>query len=123
MYVDRCVCLEYVFKTSSTRLDHAPRITGHQQVPLEVLHQELQAHLSVLHGDLVEVINKDYEGFLHLTSRLTSVQGAVKRIEGPLAVVKVGSVLGRCLCRGCLLDPTWWHVCGDPPRYTDSPAS
>uniref|UniRef100_A0A1D1ZXQ3 Conserved oligomeric Golgi complex subunit 2 n=1 Tax=Auxenochlorella protothecoides TaxID=3075 RepID=A0A1D1ZXQ3_AUXPR len=59
-----------------------------QYVPLEVLHQELQAHLSVLHGDLVEVINKDYEGFLHLTSRLTSVQGAVKRIEGPLAVVK-----------------------------------
>lgn len=78
--------------TPSRHPDHAPRIPLHRQVPLEVLHQELQAHLAVLHGDLVEVINQDYDGFLHLTSRMTSIQGAVKRIEGPLAVVKVGGV-------------------------------
>ncbi|KAK2078871.1 hypothetical protein QBZ16_002561 [Prototheca wickerhamii] len=64
-------------------------------VPLNVLQQELQSHLSVIHNQLVEVINADYDGFVNLTTRMSNLQGAVKRIEAPLAQVQTTAAATR----------------------------
>jgi hypothetical protein len=43
---------------------------------------------------MVEVINEDYSDYVSLSSRLTSVDGAVMRMRKPLLELKV------CVCTG-----------------------
>lgn len=85
----------YFYKIKHVRWQFSESYCAVAQVPLNVLQQELQSHLSVIHNQLVEVINADYDGFVNLTTRMSNLQGAVKRIEAPLAQVQV-SWVGRC---------------------------
>ena len=59
------------------------------QVPLETLSSQLQKYLTVLKGNLVEVINEDYNDFVSLSTKLVNVDGAVTQMQKPLLTLKV----------------------------------
>ncbi|EFJ04548.1 hypothetical protein SELMODRAFT_138550 [Selaginella moellendorffii] len=51
---------------------------------LEALHGELHSHLAVLKNELVDLINRDYNDFVRLSTQLVDVDGAVLRMLTPL---------------------------------------
>ncbi|XP_044486987.1 conserved oligomeric Golgi complex subunit 2 [Mangifera indica] len=53
-------------------------------VPFETLRSELQAHLSSLKHELIDLINRDYTDFVNLSTKLVDVDAAVVRMRAPL---------------------------------------
>uniref|UniRef100_A0A7N0VGM5 Conserved oligomeric Golgi complex subunit 2 n=1 Tax=Kalanchoe fedtschenkoi TaxID=63787 RepID=A0A7N0VGM5_KALFE len=53
-------------------------------VPFDTLRSELHAHLSSLKHELVDLINRDYNDFVNLSTKLVDVDGAVVRMRAPL---------------------------------------
>ncbi|KAK0588047.1 hypothetical protein LWI29_033456 [Acer saccharum] len=53
-------------------------------VPFETLRSELQAHLSSLNHELIDLINRDYADFVNLSTKLVDVDAAVVRMRAPL---------------------------------------
>ncbi|XP_031260478.1 conserved oligomeric Golgi complex subunit 2 isoform X2 [Pistacia vera] len=53
-------------------------------VPFETLRSELQAHLSSLKHELIDLINRDYADFVNLSTKLVDVDAAVVRMRAPL---------------------------------------
>ncbi|GKC30760.1 conserved oligomeric Golgi complex subunit 2, partial [Tanacetum coccineum] len=53
-------------------------------VPFETLRPELQSHLTFLKNESVELLNRDYNDFVNLTSKLVDVDGALLRMREPL---------------------------------------
>ncbi|XP_074278563.1 conserved oligomeric Golgi complex subunit 2 [Silene latifolia] len=54
-------------------------------VPFQTLRSQLQSHLSSLHHDLVDLINRDYADFVNLSTNLIDVDHAVARMRAPLS--------------------------------------
>ncbi|KAA3476168.1 conserved oligomeric Golgi complex subunit 2 [Gossypium australe] len=53
-------------------------------VPFDTLRSELQAHLSSLNHELIDLINRDYADFVNLSTKLVDVDSAVLRMRAPL---------------------------------------
>ncbi|EEF51806.1 conserved oligomeric Golgi complex subunit 2 [Ricinus communis] len=53
-------------------------------VPFDTLRSELQAHLSSLNHELIDLINRDYADFVNLSTKLVDVDAAVVRMRAPL---------------------------------------
>mmetsp|Transcript_5380 Transcript_5380/g.19660 ORF Transcript_5380/g.19660 Transcript_5380/m.19660 type:complete len:776 (+) Transcript_5380:188-2515(+) len=53
-------------------------------VPMDTLKQELASHLSLLKAELVELINRDYNEVVNLSTELVDVQETVGRMRSPL---------------------------------------
>ena len=53
-------------------------------MPLETLKRELQQHLTSLKHELIDYINRDYDDFLLLSSKLFDVDKSVVRMRQPL---------------------------------------
>ncbi|XWS75354.1 hypothetical protein CRYUN_Cryun01aG0079600 [Craigia yunnanensis] len=53
-------------------------------VPFDTLRSELQAHLSSLNHELIDLINRDYADFVNLYTKLVDVDSAVLRMRAPL---------------------------------------
>ncbi|KAL8167108.1 hypothetical protein V2J09_008607 [Rumex salicifolius] len=53
-------------------------------VPFETLRSQLQSHLSALKHELVELINRDYNDFVNLSTKLVDVDSAIARMRAPL---------------------------------------
>ncbi|XP_057972331.1 conserved oligomeric Golgi complex subunit 2 [Malania oleifera] len=54
-------------------------------VPFATLRSELHSHLSSLHRELVDLINRDYNDFVNLSTKLVDVDSAVVRMRAPLS--------------------------------------
>lgn len=54
-------------------------------VPLDVLRDDLGAHLKSLRSSLIELINQDYGHFVNLSSNLVGLDGKIQSITDPLA--------------------------------------
>lgn len=57
-------------------------------VPFDTLRSELQSHLSSLKHELVDLINRDYNDFVNLSTKLVDVEGAIVRMRAPLTELK-----------------------------------
>ncbi|KAJ6760898.1 hypothetical protein OIU79_025694 [Salix purpurea] len=53
-------------------------------VPFDTLRSELQAHLTSLNHELIDLINRDYTDFVNLSTKLVDVDSAVVRMRAPL---------------------------------------
>jgi hypothetical protein len=53
-------------------------------VPFDTLRSELQAHLTSLNHELIDLINRDYADFVNLSTKLVDVDSAVVRMRAPL---------------------------------------
>ncbi|KAI6682729.1 hypothetical protein NL676_028642 [Syzygium grande] len=53
-------------------------------VPFDTLRSELQSHLSSLNHELVDLINRDYNDFVNLSTKLVDVDAAIVRMRAPL---------------------------------------
>ncbi|GAB2269700.1 Conserved oligomeric Golgi complex subunit 2 [Dionaea muscipula] len=53
-------------------------------VPFDTLRSQLRSHLSSLKHDLVDLINRDYNDFVNLSTKLVDVDSAVARMRAPL---------------------------------------
>ncbi|CAI6010989.1 unnamed protein product [Closterium sp. NIES-65] len=56
--------------------------------PLESVRAELREHLAALKSELVELINRDYNDFVNLSTKLVDVDGAVLRMRVPLTELR-----------------------------------
>ena len=54
-------------------------------VPFDTLRSQLQSHLSSLKHELVDLINRDYNDFVNLSTKLVDVDSAVARMRAPLS--------------------------------------
>ena len=54
-------------------------------VPFDTLRSQLQSHLSSLKHQLVDLINRDYNDFVNLTTHLVDVDSSVARMRAPLS--------------------------------------
>ncbi|CAO2818154.1 unnamed protein product [Amaranthus hypochondriacus] len=54
-------------------------------VPFDTLRSQLQSHLSSLKHQLVDLINRDYNDFVNLTTNLVDVDSSVARMRAPLS--------------------------------------
>ncbi|EFJ16858.1 hypothetical protein SELMODRAFT_115746 [Selaginella moellendorffii] len=72
-------------------------------VPLEALRGELRSHLAALKNELVELINRDYNDFVSLSTQLVDVDGAVLRMRTPLQELRGKLVTVRDGVDGALL--------------------
>ncbi|GAB2240908.1 hypothetical protein Droror1_Dr00021426 [Drosera rotundifolia] len=57
-------------------------------VPLETLRSHLRSHLSNLQRDLIDLINRDYNEFVNLTTNLVDVEGVVVRMRAPVVELR-----------------------------------
>ncbi|KAK9278492.1 hypothetical protein L1049_028058 [Liquidambar formosana] len=57
-------------------------------VPFETLRSQLQSHLSSLKHELVDLINRDYNDFVNLSTKLVDVDGAIVRMRAPLTELR-----------------------------------
>ncbi|GAB4860459.1 Conserved oligomeric Golgi complex subunit 2 [Ancistrocladus abbreviatus] len=53
-------------------------------VPFDTLRSQLHSHLSSLKHELVELINRDYNDFVNLSTKLVDVDSAIARMRAPL---------------------------------------
>ncbi|CAI7893679.1 unnamed protein product [Closterium sp. NIES-54] len=56
--------------------------------PLESVRAELREHLAALKSELVELINRDYNDFVNLSTKLVDVDGSVLRMRVPLTELR-----------------------------------
>uniref|UniRef100_A0A7C9CF05 Conserved oligomeric Golgi complex subunit 2 n=1 Tax=Opuntia streptacantha TaxID=393608 RepID=A0A7C9CF05_OPUST len=54
-------------------------------VPFDTLRSQLHSHLSSLKHELVDLINRDYNDFVNLSTKLVDVDSAVARMRAPLS--------------------------------------
>lgn len=59
------------------------------QLPLPVLHQQLQDSLQRVKADLVDLINQDYADFISLSTKLVGLDARLDGIALPLADLTV----------------------------------
>lgn len=68
-------------------------------VPLDVLRDDLGAHLKTLRSSLIELINQDYGQFVSLSSNLVGLDGKIQSISGPLVRAR-NDLQVRMICSG-----------------------
>ena len=56
-------------------------------VPLEVLHDDLGSYLKVLRSAMIELINRDYVDFVNLSGNLVGLDKAISNLQEPLSVI------------------------------------
>ncbi|PKI53295.1 hypothetical protein CRG98_026323 [Punica granatum] len=57
-------------------------------VPFDALRSELQSHLSALNHELIDLINRDYNDFVNLSTKLVDVDSAIVRMRAPLVELR-----------------------------------
>ncbi|KAI3885291.1 hypothetical protein MKW98_002683 [Papaver atlanticum] len=72
-------------------------------VPFENLRSELQSHLSSLKLELIELINRDYDDFVSLSTKLVDIESSISRMRAPLTDLRDKILLFRDSVEGSLL--------------------
>eukprot|EP00735_Rhodelphis_limneticus_P003556 TRINITY_DN15042_c0_g1::TRINITY_DN15042_c0_g1_i1::g.24997::m.24997 TRINITY_DN15042_c0_g1::TRINITY_DN15042_c0_g1_i1::g.24997 ORF type:complete len:807 (-),score=163.31,sp/Q921L5/COG2_MOUSE/25.83/1e-61,COG2/PF06148.6/5.1e-32,COG2/PF06148.6/4.1e+03,DUF3510/PF12022.3/1.7e+03,DUF3510/PF12022.3/1.2e+03,DUF3510/PF12022.3/8.2e-19,FlaC_arch/PF05377.6/0.71,FlaC_arch/PF05377.6/7.5e+03,FlaC_arch/PF05377.6/2.1e+03 TRINITY_DN15042_c0_g1_i1:201-2621(-) len=57
-------------------------------VPLHALRTDLAEHLNFLHNALIDLLNRDYDDFVNLSTNLAGVESYIEEIRKPLLSVK-----------------------------------
>ncbi|KAK4750699.1 hypothetical protein SAY87_004181 [Trapa incisa] len=57
-------------------------------VPFDTLRFQLQSHLSSLNHELIDLINRDYDDFVNLSTKLVDVDSAIVRMRAPLVKLR-----------------------------------
>lgn len=60
-------------------------LSGRRHLGLERMKAELNTHLKSLKSELVELINKDYQDFINLSTNLKGVDKDISQLKQPLA--------------------------------------
>ncbi|RZC70006.1 hypothetical protein C5167_033133 [Papaver somniferum] len=72
-------------------------------VPFDNLRSELQSHLSSLKLELIELINRDYDDFVSLSTKLVDIESSISRMRAPLTDLRDKILLFRDSVEGSLL--------------------
>ncbi|KAI3881402.1 hypothetical protein MKW92_034179 [Papaver armeniacum] len=72
-------------------------------VPFDNLRAELQSHLSSLKLELIELINRDYDDFVSLSTKLVDIESSISRMRAPLTDLRDKILLFRDSVEGSLL--------------------
>jgi hypothetical protein len=64
-------------------------LSSRRHLGLERMKTELNTHLKLLKTELVELINRDYQDFINLSTNLKGVDRDIENLKAPLANMEV----------------------------------
>lgn len=80
---------------TATDFDPDTFLSSRRHLGLERMKAELNTHLKQLKTELVELINRDYQDFINLSTNLKGVDKDIEELKAPLADMEIQVKVGR----------------------------